>query len=471
MRSLQENAENLSDFGLTPTQAKVYLAIAQLGLASVSKVSKVAQVRREDVYRMMPKLEKMGLIEKILNKPTKMRALPMDEAFHVLIEREQEIAKERMSTLVAKRDAFLKHYKPFRMETKSEEARFTIISGREGVMTKELAMVKRAKNAISIVTSRDKFTQFFHNYDDALKKATNKGIKVRMLLNVTEHDDSIVGTMKEYESAQAPINLKYTDQRSTHYMVVDYNEALLATSIEPTLRETAYLWTDESSLVGLLQKAFEGLWHASVELRIIETEAILEKLTHVLEDLRPTNHIIIIYETPEAKYNILFNYLKLGLENGEAVAYIGSADGPSQIRDFMKRFGIDVEKYEKTSALRILGYDDFYIIDGKFNPTTTMNLINTMYNEAFAKGFKGYRIAGEMACFFERKLTKELVEYERTLHRVFDIPIIGVCAYDANMVIKASNPMDLYNELLKAHGIVLFSGMSKELGKIEIRKA
>ena len=471
MRSLEENAEILSDFGLTPTQARVYLAIAQMGLASVRKVSKVAQVRREDVYRIMPKLEKMGLIEKIVSKPTKMRALPMEEAFHVLIEREQEIAKERMSTLVAKRDAFLKHYKPFRMETKSEEARFTIISGRGGVMTKELAMVKRAKNAISIITSRDKLTQFFHNYDDALKKATNKGIKVRMLLNVTEHDDSIVGTMKEYEAAQAPINLKYTDQRSTHYMVVDYNEALLATSIEPTLRETAYLWTDESSLVGLLQKSFEGLWHASVELRTIETEAILEKLTHVLEDLRPTNHIIIMYETPEAKYNILFNYLKLGLENGEAVAYIGSADGPTQIRDFMKRFGIDVEKYEKTSALRILGYDDFYIIDGKFNPTTTMNLINTMSNEALAKGFKGYRIAGEMACFFERKLTKELVEYERTLHRVFDIPIIGVCAYDANMVIKASNPMDLYNELLKAHGIVLFSGMSKELGKIEIRKA
>jgi len=469
--SLEENAENLSDFGLTPTQAKVYLAIAQLGLASVSKVSKVAQVRREDVYRMMPKLEKMGLIEKILNKPTKMRALPMEEAFHVLIEREKEIAKERMSTLVAKRDAFLKHYKPFRMETKSEEAHFTIISGRGGVMTKELAMVKRAKNAISIVTSRDKFIQFFHNYDEALKKATNKGIKVRMILNVTEHDDSIVETLKEYESARAPINLKYTDQRSTHYMVVDYNEALLATSIEPTLRETAYLWTDESSLVGLLQKSFEGLWHASVELRTIETEAILEKLTHVLEDLRPTNHIIIMYETPEAKYNILFNYLKLGLENGEAVAYICSADGSSQIRDFMKRFGIDVEKYEKTGALRVLGYDDFYIIDGKFNPTTTMKLINTMYNEASAKGFKGYRIAGEMACFFERKLTKELVEYERTLHRVFDIPIIGVCAYDANMVIKASNPIDLYNELLKAHGIVLFSGMSKELGKIEIRKA
>ncbi|UCD27147.1 MAG: TrmB family transcriptional regulator, partial [Candidatus Bathyarchaeota archaeon] len=151
MRYLEENAEILSDFGLTGNQAKVYLATARLGLASASQISKVAKVRREDVYRTMPKLEKMGLVERILGKPTKMRALPVEEAFHVLIEREQEIANERMSTLMARKDAFLKRYKPFGLETK-EEIHFTMISGREGIMTKELAMLKRAKNAISIVT-------------------------------------------------------------------------------------------------------------------------------------------------------------------------------------------------------------------------------------------------------------------------------------------------------------------------------
>jgi len=35
--SLDEKAEMLSDFGLTHNQAKVYIAIAQLGLASVSQ--------------------------------------------------------------------------------------------------------------------------------------------------------------------------------------------------------------------------------------------------------------------------------------------------------------------------------------------------------------------------------------------------------------------------------------------------
>lgn len=465
----EKSAEMLMDFGLTRNQAKVYIAIAQLGLASVGQASKASKVRREDVYRMLPKLEKMGLIERVLGKPTKIRALPMEEALHILIEREQEIANKKVSALMTKKDTILKHYKPSTLKT-TEEPHFALVLHRVGIMSKEMSMVKKAKSAINIVTSRDKFAQFFNNYDEALKKATKKGIQVRMILNVTEHDDSILRAIKEYESARVPVDLKYTDQRSTHCMIVDYKEALVSTSTEPTLRETAHLWTDNSSLVGLLQKNFEGLWHASVELKTIETEAITEKLIHVLEDLRPTNHVIFLYESLEAKYNVLFNYLKLGLENGEAVTHIAS-ESPSQIRDAMKRFGIDVERYEKTGALRILGSDGFYIIDGKFDAITTIGLLNKLYNEALAKGFKRYRITGEMECFFEHKLVKDLVEYEKALHKVFNTPMIGLCAYNSKMVIEASNPMDLYNELLKAHGKVLFSGVSRELGKIEIREA
>jgi sugar-specific transcriptional regulator TrmB len=470
LRSLEENAEILSDFGLTVNQAKVYIVTAQLGLASVSQVAKFSQVRREDVYRILPKLEKMGLVERLLGKPIKLRALPVEEAFHFLIEREQEIANERMSTLMAKRDAFLKHFRPFGMEP-NEGVHFAIISGREGILTKELALIKRAKNAISIVTSGEKLVQLFHNFGESLRKAMNKGVAIRIILNVTEHDDSILQTMKEYESVRIPINLKYTDQRSTHYIIVDYNQAIVATSTAATLRETACLWTDDNSFVGLLQKSFEGLWHASVELKTIETEAVAEKLIHVLEDLRPTNHTIIMYKTPEAKYTVLFNYVKLGLENREAAAYISSEQSPSQVREAMKRFGIDAGKYEKTGALRILEGCDFYVIDGKFDAALTINKLSKMYHEALARGFKGYRIAGEMAYFFEHKLAKELVEYERAVHRVFPIPIIGVCAYNSDQVLEVSNPMDLYNELLKAHGTVLFSGLSKRLGKIEIRKA
>jgi len=469
--SLDENAKTLSDFGLTHNQAKVYIAIAQLGIASVSQVSKLSKVRREDVYRIMPKLEKMGLIEKILGKPTKIRATPVEEALPLLIKREKDIANKKVSALMARKDEFLKHFNTYKMKPKFEEAHFSLISQREGIINRELTMVKNAERQIDVISSRDKLLHVFAGYAKPFKEAIRRGVKVRMVLDVTEHDDSILRIMEEYKPFTASLDLKYTDQPSSHYMISDYKEALVATSIEPTIGENPYLWTDDNSLVGLLQKNFESIWHTSVGVKTMETEAVAEKATSFVRRLRPTNHVIFLYESSEAKFNVLFNCLKVGLENGEAAAYIASEEKPSQIRDAMKRFGMEVEKNEETGALRILGANDFYIIEGKFDIPTTMSLINKMYNEALTKGFKGWRGVGEMACFFEHNLIHELIDYERALHRVFDIPIIGICAYNANMVIKASNPMNLYNELLKAHGTVLFTGVDKKLGKIEIRQA
>lgn len=471
MLSLNENAEMLSSFGLTHNQAKVYIAIARLGIASVSQISKLSKVRREDIYRMLPKLEKMGLIEKILGKPTKIRAISVEDTLSILVKREQDIASKKVSALIAKKQEFLKHFKAYRVKPISEEPHFALISQREGIINRGLTMVKNAKREIDVITSREEFILIFTNYAESLKKAIRKGVKVRVVLDIFEYEDPILRVLEEYKSSGASFDLKCKDQPSGHYLIADYKEALVATSTEAPLGENPCLWTDDNNLVGLMQRNFEGIWHTSVDMKTIKTEAIGEKLTHFLKDLRPTNHVIFLYESSEAKYNVLFNYVKIGIENGEAAVYTASEENPSEIRDAMKRFGIDVEKNEKTGALRILGYNDLYIIEEKFNVQTTMNLYNKMYNDALTKGFKGCRFAGEMACFFEHNLIQELVELERAGHRVLDMPVIGVCAYNTDMVIKATNPMDLYNELLKAHGTVLFSGRDKKLGKIEIREA
>jgi len=86
------------DFGLTRNQAKVYVAVARLRLASVGKISKVAKVRREDVYRILPKLQKMGLVEKLLGTPTKIRATPVEEALSLLIKHKEDEAREKVSS-------------------------------------------------------------------------------------------------------------------------------------------------------------------------------------------------------------------------------------------------------------------------------------------------------------------------------------------------------------------------------------
>jgi hypothetical protein len=74
----------------------------------------------------------------------------------------------------------------------------------------------------------------------------------------------------------------------------------------------------------------------------------------------------------------------------------------------------------------------------------------------------------EMACFFKHNLLKELVIYERSLHQKPDIPIVAVYAYRADQLMKTNNSINVYTELIKTHGIVLFTWVDKELGRIAI---
>ena len=78
--SNDENTDLLLGLGLTLNQAKVYLAILKLERTTASEVAKFSKVRREDVYRILPSIEKMGLIERLLGKPSRIRATPISDA-------------------------------------------------------------------------------------------------------------------------------------------------------------------------------------------------------------------------------------------------------------------------------------------------------------------------------------------------------------------------------------------------------
>jgi len=71
--SNDEDTVLLIGLGLSLNQARVYLAILQLQ-KTAGQIAKFSKVRREDVYRILPTLEKMGLIERWLGKPTEIRA-------------------------------------------------------------------------------------------------------------------------------------------------------------------------------------------------------------------------------------------------------------------------------------------------------------------------------------------------------------------------------------------------------------
>jgi sugar-specific transcriptional regulator TrmB len=470
LSTLEKTAKKLVDFGLTGNQAKVYVAAARLKLATVGRISRVSKVRREDVYRILPKLEEMGMAEKLLGKPIKVRATPVEDALSVLIKREEDKSRKKVTSLKAKREDFLKQFENSPMLEMEKKPHFSLLPNRENILAKLLTMMKSSEKEIDIVFSRSQIMQFLFEFSDQIKKNIRKGIKMRVISELPDYDDSLPRLIEEKLSPGTAIDVRYSDLPSGHYMIADYKQVLVSTTTEGNLAEHPCLWANSKSLVGVFQGNFENLWHKSTSWKAVETTAVPEKIVHFMEQLRPTNHLIFVYDSPDAKYNVLFNYLKAGLDGGEAGVYVAGDENTNQIKAAMKQFGIRFEEYEKTGALQLFRYEDVYIIDGKFDTNTTMNLWNRLYKDALKKGFKGLRVTGEMACFLKHNLIQELIEYEKALHRILDIPIVAICAYNANMLNRSKDPINLYNELARAHGTALFTGLDNRLGKMEIRK-
>lgn len=181
------------------------------------------------------------------------------------------------------------------------------------------------------------------------------------------------------------------------------------------------------------------------------------EILEFVEHMKPTDHVAFFYSRPDDKYRVLFTFLKTGLNQGEAAAYVAGQESPDQIRQAMKSFGIDVDVFERSGALHVIHYKDWYVIDGKFSISKTMELWKRLYDESIAKGLGGLRIVGEMACFFENHMVKELLEYERYLHRVLELPMTAICAYD-DSVVADEKLGDLYLDLIKAHSNVIITG-------------
>ena len=61
----EDDLEVFLNLGLTQNQAKVYLALLKLGMESnASSLFQISGVSRQDVYRVLLELEKLGIVEK-----------------------------------------------------------------------------------------------------------------------------------------------------------------------------------------------------------------------------------------------------------------------------------------------------------------------------------------------------------------------------------------------------------------------
>ncbi len=155
-------------------------------------------------------------------------------------------------------------------------------------------------------------------------------------------------------------------------------------------------------------------------------------LRTALEDLKPHDHLCLIYETQDEWREAVVTFITIGLKRGEKCVYVADTSTAEQVRDYLGREGVDVAAAEQKGQLVILSADETYLRDGSFDPDRMISLLTEMTGKAVAEGYPALRGTAEMTWVL-RGLpgSEKLLEYESKLNSFFPHhPCLVICQYD-----------------------------------------
>lgn len=273
----------LASFGFTINQAKVYLSIAQSGKTSVGRIAKTTELHRQDIYKLIPKLEKMGLITKTIDKPFMIEAIPVDKALESYITLERQKAKERISRLENNVKDLVNG---IQMQPESkEEARFTLLTTDEATRNKGRLIFKRARREFQLVATLDMITlpslRYFHDY---IKIIAENNAKTRLLVVSPEDIETVKQTVEKVAPTQGEFVAKCLTKNSCkNYQLIDNKEVWIATQQKTHSGYPCLLWTNDQNIVDAYKEIFKKAWN-NTKAQTIYDSAVSRALVTAISD-------------------------------------------------------------------------------------------------------------------------------------------------------------------------------------------
>lgn len=252
MEFQDESLQILTSLGLTVLEAKVYLALAKLGKASAKIISKASKVAQSDVYRVVSKLEKHGLIERVVAIPKEFKAIPMDEGLALLLQRRDS----QNAMLHKKATELLQSFKRKTRETALQEEISNFILIPAVHVHKIRNAVDNAQMSVLCFSSLGMFRKVRFVTEDVWKKGVKRGIKFQFIIG-KPHDEKVILELDPVLKNNDRFEIKWTRTSMPCMILIDKKEVFLRTEMN---LEAPVLWSNNPVIVAMIQEYFETKW-------------------------------------------------------------------------------------------------------------------------------------------------------------------------------------------------------------------
>ena len=262
LTSHDEAVLTLIGLGLTSVQARVYLALVRTGLSTVRTNSKVSNVARQDIYRIMTFLQGFSLVERAVSKPVMFKAIPIKDAVTILMERRMKETHQLQVKTAKLIESFERNYVEITIPERGPQ--FFLIPKQE-VLLETARQIKSAKMSLDVVISLKMFLPWLSTSVELYEKAMKRGVKIRLIINESEDEKSLPEVVQDLKKNKS-FKIKYLPTApQANIRLYDKKLAHINTSATAGLAETPCYCTNNPSLLYIFRDYFEILWLTALE--------------------------------------------------------------------------------------------------------------------------------------------------------------------------------------------------------------
>ncbi len=252
----------LESLGLTFIQAKAYLALIQLGRAKAGEIHKNAGVARQDIYRVLEKLQEIGLIEKIVCSPIEYFPTPLSNGLTMLVERKRtELEETAKKAEKIKENVFISNISD--QQVFSQQVIATI--EKEVLNLKTRRAFETAIQSINYVCKWKPFISGTLELIEETRKACRKGAKGRTVVERPKNSMTIPKPIQKLIQNYS-LELRIIDSIPFIALgIIDKKEIIFVPLPQRTTQATTY-WSKNLGFVELANNYFETMWNKAIPL-------------------------------------------------------------------------------------------------------------------------------------------------------------------------------------------------------------
>jgi sugar-specific transcriptional regulator TrmB len=253
----KEDLTVFTNLGLTIRQAQVYLAVATLGHAKVATMAKKVQADRAEIYRALPKLEQLGLVQRQLTTPLIFKAVTISEAFRILL----KLDAKRHYEFKADAKQFVKNYDEQPLES-PEEPQYRITLGEKAEVREYIKDTVQTQSSKDSIFAWNPMVYVLNKYADFHVKTLKRGVRYRYITQVPKDAKmpQIIQALMETGNLEIKSVLK---DPKVGISIFDRSNVNIVIFPSSSRKEMQVLRSSNSDLVDSLQDYFDIKWQSA----------------------------------------------------------------------------------------------------------------------------------------------------------------------------------------------------------------